>query len=294
MKYIVSFFTLCASILIFASYHNNSPQGIPQLVSSVRVPTYADFAGEPLPLQYQDAKERFDRELHYHTYHHYALLQSLKLANRYFPVIEGVFAQYGVPSDFKYLAVAESDLRNAVSPAGARGIWQIMAATGKQYGLIINEEVDERYNLEKATAVACRYLTEAKGRLGSWTLAAASYNMGMTGLQKDIELQKENSFYDLNLNSETDRYVLRIIALKEIMSHPDLYGFKIEPADLFPPQTDYYVVNVSEPVESWADFAHKNNISYRQLKVYNPWLISSSLKNKDRHSFAVKIPRSKY
>jgi len=261
---------------------------LPQVVKGIRLSGNLTFAGEAVPNGF-DIRERIDREMMVNSYRHSATLQYLKLANRYFPIIEPILAQEGVPDDIKYLAVAESGLRNASSPAGAKGIWQFLASTGKEYRMIVNSEVDERYHVEKATHAACRYLKNAKDQFGTWSEAAASYNMGKSRLRKLQNSQKETEYYNMEMNEETSRYIPRIIALKEIMSNPNNYGFYLDQDELYPP-FNYKIVEVSGAIPSWADFAHQHGTTYRVLKVYNPWLRSSVLTNSARKTYQVKIP----
>lgn len=270
---------------------SNTSGTLPQVIRSIDLNKSFSFAGEHVPTENFDVEERLDRELTVNSYRHSATIQYIKLAARYFPYIEEQLALNEVPDDFKYLAVAESGLRNAVSPAGARGIWQFMKATGKEKGLEINSEIDERYHLEKSTAAAIKYLKQLKNRHGSWTLAAAAYNMGSSGLSRDLSAQKQQDYYDLNLNMETGRYVFRIVALKEILSNPTNYGFQIDESEKYPPLSGFYTVDVKNVVSNWGDFAKKNGITYRMLKLYNPWIISSSLKNvSGKKTYKVKIP----
>ncbi|WMX16619.1 MULTISPECIES: lytic transglycosylase domain-containing protein [unclassified Aureispira] len=261
-----------------------------QEVHAPEMPTSVDFAGEDLPMDNFDAKERFDRELISNCFRHSATFLFFKKANRYFPIIEPILKANGIPDDVKYLAVAESALSNAVSPAGARGFWQFMSGSAKERGLEVNSEVDERYHLEKATVAACKYLKEAYNDFGSWTLAAASYNMGKGGLRKRIREQGGSAYFDLHLNSETSRYVLRIMAIKEIMQHPTKYGFHLEPKDLYPPMPKFKTVTVKGSVASFAEFAKEHKTTYRMLKIYNPWLRNTSLTNKYKKTYQIKIP----
>lgn len=254
------------------------------------MPTKVDFAGEALPMDNFDAKERFDRELISSCFRHSATVLFLKRANRYFPIIEPILATHGIPDDVKYLAVAESALANAVSPIGAKGFWQFMPRSAQEKGLEINSEIDERYHLEKATVVACKYLKDAYDKLGSWTLAAAAYNMGCLGLQKKMVEQGGENYFDLDLNAETGRYVLRIMAIKEIMQHPTDYGFNLQQKDLYPPMPKCKVIVEKNSIASLADYAKKHRISYRMLKLYNPWLLGSSLKNPTNKAYEIKIP----
>lgn len=263
-----------------------------QEVYAPQMPTAVNFANEPLPMDNFDARERFDRELISNCFRHSATFLFFKKANRYFPIIEPILKANGIPDDIKYLAVAESALSNAVSPAGARGFWQFMSGSAKERKLEVSSEVDERYHLEKATKAACDYLKEAYKEFGSWTFAAASYNMGKGGLRKRIREQGGKDYFDLHLNAETSRYVLRIMAIKEIMKNPTKYGFNIKKGDLYPPMPPHKVVKVSGSLPDLAAFAQKHNISYRMLKVYNPWLRRTSLTNKAQRTYEIKIPLS--
>ena len=235
---IVSSLCLFAAIILFSGLGkpkqiaaNASAKMSPQQVEQAMLPASMHFAGDDVPLHDPDVKESLDRELTSITYRHSHTIRILKLANRWMPVIEPILQANGIPDDFKYLAVAESGLENAVSPAGARGFWQFMSATAKSYGLEISSDVDERYHVEKATKAACKYLLQAKQKFGTWTLAAASYNRGMQGINTQVGKQKTDNYYDLYLNSETARYIFRILAYKQLMSNPQLYGFYLHPQD---------------------------------------------------------------
>ncbi|GAB2772870.1 lytic transglycosylase domain-containing protein [Salinimicrobium soli] len=262
-------------------------------VYALPMPEDLEFAGEPVPVEIPDIYERMDRELLVNTYWQSNTLLLLKRANKYFPVIEPILKEKGVPDDFKYLAVIESGLTNAVSPAGARGFWQIMEATGKEYGLEINDNVDERYNLEKSTRVAADYLKKSKERLGSWTLAAAAYNAGNYGIDKQQERQDANNYYDLLLGEETGRYVFRIMALKEIMNNPKKYGFNYRQKDLYK-DVPSYKVKVDTAVTDFADFAKKFGINYKILKIHNPWLRETHLNNKSKKEYLIELPEKGY
>ncbi|MFD1615509.1 lytic transglycosylase domain-containing protein [Gelatiniphilus marinus] len=260
-------------------------------VYALQVPDDLNFAGEPVPLQNPDILERMDRELLVNTYWQSNGLLMFKRAKKYFPIIEPILAKNGVPDDFKYLAVIESGLTNAVSPAGARGVWQIMKATGRENGLEINTNVDERYNLEKATEVACKYLKKSKEKLGSWTLAAAAYNGGIAGISRRLKAQNVNDYYDLLLGEETGRYLFRIVALKEILSHPDKYGFNFREKDLYK-NIPTYKVEVDTAVTNFAKFAQGFGINYKILKLHNPWLREPHLNNKSRKFYLIDIPEA--
>lgn len=260
-------------------------------IAPPRLPSKLDLAGEEVPLDNFDALERLDREMLAICFAHGTTLSSIKLAARYFPTIEPILKKNGIPDDFKYLAVTESNLRIATSPAGAKGIWQFMPETAKGYGLEVNGEIDERMHLEKVTEAACQYLNKSYKEFNSWTLAAASYNMGGGRLNGHITFQKDRSYYDLFMNNETSRYVPRIIAHKYIMQDPSRYGFALDKADLYPPLPAYKNVTVSGSVASWADFAEQQGVSYRTFRVHNPWIIADKLTNKTKKTYTVQIPQ---
>lgn len=262
-------------------------------VYALQIPDHLDFAGEALPLNDPDIYERMDKELLVNTYWQSNGLLMFKRAHKYFPVIEPILKKHGVPDDFKYLAVIESGLTNAVSPAGARGVWQIMPATGREYGLEINDNVDERYSLEKSTEVACEYLKKSKEQLGSWTLAAAAYNAGNSGVSRRLEEQDVKDYYDLLLGEETGRYLFRIVALKEILSHPDKYGFNFREKDLYS-EVPTYKVEVDTAVTDFSAFAKGFDINYKILKLHNPWLREPNLNNKSRKQYFIEIPKEGY
>ena len=238
-------------------------------VYALPIPDGLNFAGEAVPVENPDIKERMDRELLVNTYWQSNSLLLFKRANKYFPIIEPILAAEGVPDDFKYLAVIESGLTQAVSPARATGFWQILKTTGREYGLEVNDNVDERYHIEKSTRVACAYLKKAKERFGSWTAAAAAYNAGNAGVGRRMKSQNVDTYYDLLLGEETGRYVFRIIALKEILSHPQEYGFNFKKQDLY----DYiptYKVSVDTAVTDFVAFSERFGINYKILKLHNP------------------------
>lgn len=258
-------------------------------VLAISVPEEMEFAGERVPLEIFDVRERLDRELIVNTYWHSNTMQLMKLANRYFPTIEFILYQQGIPEDFKYLALVESGLRHVVSPMGAAGYWQFLAATGREYGLEVNDDIDERYHLEKSTVAATKYLKKAYERFGSWTMAAASYNIGMPRLSRIAENQLSDSYYDLHLNQETSRYVFRILALKEIFSNPEQYGFHLSPNDLYEP-IPYETVKVDSSVTRLAAFANAHDTNFKTLKILNPWIRGNSLVNPRNRTYHVKIP----
>jgi membrane-bound lytic murein transglycosylase D len=249
------------------------------------------FAGERLPVENFDVRERLERELILNAYRHSSTILNLKNSARFFPVIEKILKENGIPDDFKYVAVAESDFRNATSSAGAKGIWQFMEGTAGDYGLEVSDDVDERLHLEKSTRAACQYLKKYKERFGSWTLTAAAYNMGAKGLSNEMSNQKFDNFYDLNLNDETNRYIFRIVAIKEILEHPEKYGFDIRKEQLYPTLDNFALVTVDTSIASLGDFAKQFGISYRMLKLYNPWLRDWKLSNPKRKTYDIKIPK---
>lgn len=262
-------------------------------VYALSVPKDLNFAGEAMPLEDPDIMERMDRELLVNTYWQSNGLLMFKRASKYFPIIEPILEKNGIPEDFKYLAVIESGLTNAVSPAGARGVWQIMKTTGRENGLEINSNVDERYHLEMATEVACKYLKKAKQQLGSWTLAAAAYNAGNAGISRRLSEQGVTDYYDLLLGEETGRYLFRIVALKEILNHPKKYGFNFSSEDLYK-TVPTYKVEVDTAVTDFTQFAKRFSINYKILKIHNPWLREPNLNNKSRKKYFIEIPKEGY
>jgi len=296
---IAAFFT----VALFTSYSTQNEQdsipavptlrtsGLGQVVQSVDMKRTFDFAGEVLPTDNFDVRERLEREFEVNSYWQSSTLQNLKLSARYFPVFERIFAENGIPDDFKYLAVAESSLRHPTSPAGAKGIWQFMKGTAVEYGLEVNSDVDERMHVEKVTLAAAKFLKKRYERLGSWTLAAAAYNAGQRRITSEMATQRATNYYDLNLNAETARYVFRIVAIKEIMSNPEKYGFYIKNDEKYPPLDNYAVVTTDEPIENLGDFAQKYGVSYRMLKVYNPWLKNDKLRNSTKKVYELRLPK---
>jgi hypothetical protein len=262
-------------------------------ITAIDIPTDLNFASEVVPQDDPEIMERVDREFLVNTYWQSNALLLMKRANKYFPIIEPILAKNGIPDDFKYLAVAESALTNVVSHAGATGFWQIMKGTGKEYGLEINANIDERYHLEKSTQVACDYLNKWKGKYGNWTLTAAAYNAGPGAINKFMGIQKVDDYYDLLLGQETGRYVFRIMAIKEILSNPDKYGFDIDKKDMYS-AVPTFKVEIEEPVASFADFANKYEINYKILKRHNPWLREAHLNNSSGKKYTIEIPNKGY
>ncbi len=252
-----------------------------------------DFSGEEVPTFMADVQERLDKEMITNMNYHTNTTLVIKRANKVFPIIEPILAKYGVPDDFKYLAVIESSLVNAVSPAGARGVWQFMPATAKEKGMELTDEVDERYHLEKSTEAACKYLVSAKEKFGSWTLAAASYNGGMSGISKKMEEQQVDNYYDLLLTEETSRYVFRILALKEIMKNYEKYGFSIPKEALYFNIPTKKVV-VDSTITNLASYAKTQGVNYKILKIHNPWLRDTKLTVSAGKQYEIEIPTEGY
>ena len=258
-------------------------------IKALKIPENLTFAGEKVPTDRYDIRERMDRELLVNTYWQSNGLLMMKRANKFFPVIEPLLKKYGIPDDFKYLAVAESGLQNNSSPAGASGFWHFLRTSAREYGLEVNRNVDERYHLELATKVAAAYLKKSKERFGTWTLAAAAYNAGNARIANRLKTQQVDDYYDLLLNSETSRYVFRIVALKEIMSNPKKYGFEFDEEDLYSlPKTR--TVEVDTAIVNIASFAKHFGTNYKALKLHNPWLRENKLNNKSRKLYHIKIP----
>jgi hypothetical protein len=259
-------------------------------IKALKIPENLSFAGEKVRLNKTDIKERIDRELLVNTYWQSNALLWFKRTNKYFPVIEPILKEKGVPDDFKYLSVIESDLRNVTSPAGAKGMWQMLKDAGRENGLEINDNVDERYHLEKATRAACDYLIAAKERLGSWTLAAAAYHAGNYGIEKRLKEQMVDNYYDVLAGENTERYIPRIVAAKEILTHPEKYGFVFDKSDLYE-LGDTYAVKVDTAITNIASFAQKFDTNYKELKMYNPWLRENKLNNKSGKLYEIQIPK---
>lgn len=263
---------------------------LPQRVRPVDLNQPFDFAGEALPMDNFDVRERLDMELLRNAYFHRNTLLLLKRTTRYFPIIERILAEEGLPDDLKYLAVAESGLDNVTSVANAKGVWQFMAPTGKGYGLEINKEVDERYHLEKATRAACAYIKDYYQQFGNWHWVAAAYNMGGPNVKKWRNRQNAEEFFDLHINAETMQYLFRIVALKTIMEDPTSFGFELEAEDYYPPLENFRTITVDNSIADLGAFAEEQGTSYRMLKLYNPWLISGALPISAGNSYEIKIP----
>ena len=263
--------------------------GVYQKIVRPPMPKEASFAGEEVPLQYFDVRESLQRELVTITHWHGSFLYIMQLAGRHRPIVEKVLEEEGMHPDFFYLCVAESSLQPATSPANAKGYWQFLSSTGKEFGLEINSQVDERYNWEKSTRAACKYLKKAFEKYGTWTLAAASYNIGMANIDSRIGYQSLKNYYDMQLPLETARYIYRAIALKTIMSNPQAYGFYISKEELYKPIECKEVI-VKGSIANWSDFAAKHNTNFKMIKMLNEWIRSNHLDNKYGKTYKVLIP----
>lgn len=259
-------------------------------IESYPIPQNAFFAGEKVPIHRFDIRERYDRELLSNTYFHSNTILLIKRSNRYFPIIEPILKKNNIPEDFKYLALIESGFQpRVVSPAGAAGIWQFLRSTGKEYGLEVNSYVDERYHVEKATEAACKFLQSGYDKFGSWTLAAASYNIGKSRIAKELNRQGSETYYNLLLPEETSRYVFRALALKKIMEKPFDYGFIIYKEDLYPP-LQYEEISITTAIDDVISFAKEHNTTYYMLKEFNPWMRDTYITNNSGKEYVIKIP----
>lgn len=276
---------------IFFTTTNSSEGDYPQgyRIVSPPMPEYMEFAGERIPIENFEVFERMEREFISNTYFHSATILAIKRANRWFPLIEPILKKNNIPDDFKYLCVAESNLENVISPAGATGFWQFMEAAGEKYGLEINGQIDERYHVEKSTEAACKYLQDSYNLFGSWINAAGSYNMGQEGMQMQRERQKASNYFNLVLNAETTRFVGRIVALKYILQDPEKYGFDLKEDDLYQP-LKFNEVTLDSSVTDFADYAALFGLNYKILKLYNPWLRDNYLTNNSGKKYKIKIP----
>lgn len=257
-------------------------------IFALDIPDSIFFAGELVPTKKYYVRESIDQELIRNTYGHSTTLLMFKRANRWFPIIEPILKKHNIPSDFKYLALIESFFENLSSPKGAAGYWQFMPNTATEYGLEVNDEIDERLNVEKSTEAACVYLRRMYNMYKNWTLAAASYNVGHGSLNRSLENQQINDYHNLFLNRETARYVYRIIAVKIIFQNPQNYGFYIRKKDLYP-TIPTEIIEVDTTISDLVSFSIKNGINYKILKELNPWLRKNSLTNKDRKIYQIKI-----
>ena len=265
------------------------PQGNSVNAIAIELPDSMEFAGERVPLEIPDVRERLDREMHINAYWHTNTIFLLKRAHRWLPQISKILAEEGIPDDFKYIPAIEGAFLNDISPRNAVGFWQFRKDAGKEFGLEVNRQVDERYDPLKSTHAACKYLRKAHDKFGNWTLVAASFNRGRAGIIRAMDNQKVDNYYDLMLNEETSRYVFRILAAKEIIEHPQRYGFHVPEDQLYEVEKVKYVP-ITSSVDNWVDWANSNGINLKLLKRYNPWIQSSSLTVSGKKEYKIAIP----
>ena len=300
-KYKIIIVLLAAALLVFAGISapgiiksagaENDPAAhvLDYKIVAPPLPDNMEFAGETVPTDNFEVAERIDRELLVNVYWHSSTILAIKRANRWFPVIEPILKENNIPDDFKYVALIESNLSNVVSPAGAVGFWQITKEIAKKYGLEVNDDVDERYNVEKSTEAACKYFQDAYDKFKTWTLAAASYNMGINGVQQQINRQRVHNYYNLLLGDETSRYIPRVLAVKEVLLHQEKYGFYIDKSMLYP-VLKVHMIKINSSINNWTDFAFQKGLTYKILKYYNPWLRDTSLTDNNGKVYLIKLP----
>lgn len=263
---------------------------VPYCVTSPTVPEQAVFDGQTIDLRRYDRRERMDRELMAFTYMHSSTMLMVKRANRYFPIIEPILKANGIPDDFKYLMAIESSLNPlARSSSGAVGLWQIMPATGRELGLEVNENIDERYHIEKATKAACKYFKQAYAKYGDWMAVSAAYNAGQGRISSQLDKQLAEHAMDLWLVEETSRYMFRLLAAKEVFKSPQRFGFLLKQEHLYP-QIPYTEKTVTTGIDSLSEYARQQGLTYAQLRDANPWLREQSLKNKSGKTYVIQIP----
>jgi len=285
----ISFIAVISSFVSKLDLLENKTAELAMVIKSITLQDTYEFAGEKLTIEDWDIRERLERELYANVFQHSSTIIAIKRSMRYFPLIEKKLAEHGLPSDLKYIAVAESMLSNAVSPAGAKGVWQLMKPVSEFYGLEISEEVDERYHVEKATEIACKYLKHLHKRFGNWSMAAAAYNIGETRFKKELDFQRAKSYFDMQLNEETSRYVFRLFAIKAVLEDPEYHGYQLNDNDGYAPVEPTKMITVAKPIPDLGLFAQENNISYRKLKWLNPWLISKQLTNPLKKEYQIRL-----
>lgn len=260
-------------------------------IFAVNIPQNPSFANETVPIDRFYVKEALEREITVNAYFHSASILIIKKANRWFPVIEPILKKYNIPDDFKYLAVAESALENVVSPAGASGFWQLMKTTAKEYNLEVNEDIDQRYDIELATEAACKYLQKSYEKYGNWTMVAASYNAGMGRIDTELQRQKHKNYYDMSFGVETGRYIYRIIALKAMLQNPTDYGFIIRDEDKYNTFQLKSII-IDSAISDIPAFAKKHNLTYKEFKIYNPWIRQVYLANASGKKYRIQLPQN--
>ncbi|MDD2584233.1 MAG: lytic transglycosylase domain-containing protein [Bacteroidales bacterium] len=293
---LLSFCSSADSEELLSSFRSSgwfSKDSVDQFYQDIRIPPIpaeASFAGERVPLEYLDVKESLKREITSLSFFHGTMVYIMQLDNRYGNTIKRVLKEEGVPEDIYYICIAESGLQPVVSPARAAGYWQFLAGTAREYGLVVDSEVDERYNIEKSTRAAAAYFKKAYKEFGSWTMAAASYNTGFKNVRYRMDIQSQTNYYDTQFLQETGRYVFRAIAFKTILNNRERYGFNLSEEDLYP-ELEYYLVEVKGAIKNWSHFAAKHNTNFKLIKMYNQWIRANQLDNIQRRSYMVKVPK---
>ena len=262
-------------------------------VLGLSIPQKLEFAGERVPQNDYEIKESLEKEFFTNKSWKNSSLQLFRRAQKWFPLIEPILKKEGVPDDFKYVAIIESHLSNVISPMGASGFWQLMPQTAQQYGLIVNNEVDERLDVEKATVVACKHFKDAHSYFKNWTLSAAAYNVGIGGIQNALKKQNTDNYYDLMLNKETGSFIYRILAYKTLLSNPQHFGVKhkMKQTNAFPA---FKLIKVDSSITNLKEFAAHLNIDILTLKTLNPWLRGDKLTNPEKLIYEFKIPKNKH
>lgn len=252
------------------------------------MPDEMTFCDQKIDLTVFDAKERLDKELLTNTFYHSNTYQYFKRAHRYFGQLERILEEENMPADLKYLSLIESGLTQAISPSGAKGFWQFMPAAAKEYGLTVNREIDERYNIEKSTRAACAYLKNAYAKFNDWPLTAAAYNRGVGGITSDMESQQVDNYMDIHLNRETGRYFFRMLALKLIFESPEAYGFHPEDMYLYEPRKTRKIT-VDKSIPDLVQWSLDQGATFRELKLLNPWILGNRLTVSNK-SFIIELP----
>lgn len=287
---------LCSKLIYSSFHHPVSDNDFKQFLFSdyklfgVTIPKDLNFCGEEVPIEKFGVKKALEKQFFVNAFFQPQTLILHKKAARWFPMIEPILKRNGVPDDFKYVAILESGLTNSTAQKNSGGFWGIMVPVGQVYGLEITEEVDERFNVEKATEAACRIFKEAYKKYGNWTLAAAAYDMGSGALDKQMKKQNASNYYDLDLNEETAMYIYRLLAFKEIISRPEAYGYKLRKNELFAPISSYSV-KVDSSISDLNAFAISQSSSFEILKTMNPWLLKNSLNNPNHKTYQILFPK---
>jgi len=284
------FFVVLIPLLSFCSHADSEELFSFQDIRIPPIPTEANFAGERVPLEFFDVRESFTREITTLSYFHGTMIYIMQLDNRYGNTIKRILEEEGVPQDLYYICIAESGLQPLVSPANAAGYWQFLAGTAREYGLVVDTEIDERYNIEKSTRAAAAYFKKAYQEFGSWAMAAASYNTGFKNVRYRMDIQSKTNYYNTQFVEETGRYLFRAIAFKTILNDREKYGFNLSKQDLYP-ELEYYQVVVEGSVENWSEFATKHGTNFKLIKIYNQWIRANQLVNRQKRTYIVQVPK---